>query len=148
MSVEKIGHDFDFELANMCSLFFPGEKLAQNDSPFHIRSIVGKDQHGPYAVCEIIWEGRRYDGRFDAPTASKRDLEYAVCKSFYQAAVKLTGHHPKWGILTGIRPAKLARQLLEQGLSEEQVIARFQQEYFASPAAAKLCLETDKRVRR
>lgn len=46
-----------------------------------------------------------------------------------------------WGILTGIRPAKLATQMLEEGKSDEEILRKFTQEYQAGEDKAKLALE-------
>jgi len=45
----------------------------------------------------------------------ERLCQRAVKLSFFHAAQDLTGRTPAWGALTGIRPAKLASELLEAG---------------------------------
>ena len=45
-----------------------------------------------------------------------------------------------WGSLTGIRPTKLARKLLDSGQDENQVINSLVNEYFVSPQKANLTL--------
>ena len=44
-----------------------------------------------------------------------RAKKVAAGKAFMIAAEKMTGFIPPWGILTGVRPAKVATDLLERG---------------------------------
>ena len=60
--------------------------------------------------------------------------------SFFEAARALTGVTPAWGALTGIRPAKLAAGLLEEGKSEEEADRILRDTYFVSESRRKLCL--------
>ena len=45
-----------------------------------------------------------------------------------------------WGILTGIRPAKIATKLLDEGMSESQVAEYFTNQYKTTYDKATLCL--------
>ena len=49
-----------------------------------------------------------------------------------------------WGILTGIRPAKIASKLLQEGKSDAEVITYFVNECETTEAKARLVLETAK----
>jgi len=49
-----------------------------------------------------------------------------------------------WGILNGIRPVKIAMKLLNGGMSDEEVVAHFKNEYNATEEKAKLALEIAK----
>lgn len=49
-----------------------------------------------------------------------------------------------WGILTGIRPVKIASKLIRDGLSEEEIIKYFVDEYKAAPDRARLALNLAK----
>ena len=49
-----------------------------------------------------------------------------------------------WGILTGIRPVKIASKLLREGLSEEEAVKYFINEYKAAPDRARLALDLAK----
>lgn len=44
---------------------------------------------------------------------------------------KKTGKHLPWGILIGIRPSKIAREMIESGLSKEEIIQAMVVEYMA-----------------
>lgn len=57
---------------------------------------------------------------------------------------KDTNENTPWGVLTGIRPAKLATGLIDNGYSDEQVIKHFTKEFKTSADKAKLALHCAK----
>ena len=50
-----------------------------------------------------------------------------------------TGHRPPWGLLTGIRPAKIAAKLFDTGLSETEARHRLKTYYLIEHSRAALC---------
>lgn len=66
----------------------------------------------------------------------KNDLK----RSLYRDLSQLTGMKPEWGILTGIRPVKLAGEMLEQGKSADQVRRILAEDYLLHPDKAKLII--------
>ena len=54
----------------------------------------------------------------------------------------LTGYRPEWGTLTGVRPAKLANEMMDSGLSEEETAEIFRRRYYVSDEKIGLVLET------
>ena len=55
-----------------------------------------------------------------------------------------TGQNPPWGALTGIRPSKMTRLLLEKGYSEESVINAMERNYLARRDKIALAVEVAK----
>ena len=64
----------------------------------------------------------------------------ALKASLYGLLSELTGRTLPWGNLTGIRPAKLASLMLEEGKSDSDIIRQFTDGYFASEGKASLAL--------
>lgn len=52
-------------------------------------------------------------------------------------------HHP-WGTLIGIRPSKIAWEMLNKGYEEEKIISYFNEIYLADREKASLCIEVAK----
>lgn len=67
---------------------------------------------------------------------------------FYQALSDHTGKKLPWGNLTGIRPAKIAMGMLEDGKTEEEIGTFLREAHFLSDAKADLCLEIAKREKK
>lgn len=64
-----------------------------------------------------------------------------VKREIYRFFEKETGEHPKWGILTGIRPVKLAGELYDSMKNREAVKEHLLKEYLMSSEKADLILD-------
>ena len=60
---------------------------------------------------------------------------------FFRAARAATGIAPPWGSLTGIRPAKVATELLEAGHTPEEAGQILEDTYFVTPQRRRLCMD-------
>ena len=66
----------------------------------------------------------------------KNDLKQLL----YALLSEETGKTLPWGTLTGIRPTKIAKQLLEQGQTEQEVAAYMEHTYLASKEKTELSI--------
>lgn len=89
----------------------------------------GGGSKDPTSACEGEYEFQ-YDG-------DKNKLK----RQIYRTLETLTGKSPKWGILTGIRPVKLAGELQRQLGSPLAAAEVLQQEYLVSREKTELVLE-------
>lgn len=64
----------------------------------------------------------------------------AVGRALFAAGKELLGHIPPWGILTGIRPAKIAGALLAEGKGVIKTKRILRDEYFLNPQKAALAV--------
>ena len=101
----------------------PSRRTCRRNSP----TTAGAPGTGRYAtsVTSIHYHGKTARGvsravLTDAPDEYERERlrQRALKLSFFKAARDITGVTPSWGALTGIRPGKLARAMLEQGKTE------------------------------
>lgn len=149
------GHTFGYEMSNLCFLFFPGEKVntlqrgeepAQNGEKEDLVVARLKRSRTRTGAFVTICRGgaRRRAVRYVSNGGDHyaKDCELALGRAFYDAASRLCGFYPPWGILTGIRPAKLVREKMDAGLTPEQVRRYFTEECLAQPEKAELCMET------
>lgn len=142
------GHDMEYETGNLCFLFFPGEKLekitaaqaAGTDNLVFTRLRRMKSRVRAFVL--IRRDGRSRAAVEYADPADGRQAESALGRAFYRAASRLCGFAPPWGILTGIRPAKLARELMAGGLTPAQTEAHLQARRLVTPQKARLCVRT------
>ena len=65
----------------------------------------------------------------------------------YQTLCQVTGRSLPWGSLTGIRPTKIAYQMLEQGKGREEITAYYRDKYFVSQEKANLSVDIAERER-
>ncbi len=64
----------------------------------------------------------------------------AVGRAMFAAGKELLGHIPPWGILTGVRPAKVAGALLHSGKGIIKTKRIMRDEYFLNPQKAALAV--------
>ena len=142
------GHDYRYAVEQSLLAFFPDERpVYEGEDPNAARVALSIKEKTAVAITELTVDGRTSRGEARTALAGAEDdyererlKQRAVKLSFFEAARTLTGATPAWGALTGIRPAKLAAGLLEEGKSEAETDAILRDTYFVSDSRRKLCL--------
>ena len=147
------GHEYKFAVEQIMITMFPDER------PEYVQSRKDLGENGATvslsrketfstATTTIQRNGHSYKGEGRIPNreyASKleedSDMTHLVKTSFYRAARLLTEVMPVWGSLTGIRPAKIATKLLEDGMEPEKAVKEMAQRYFVTPERGALCVQ-------
>ncbi|MFT9077475.1 coproporphyrinogen dehydrogenase HemZ [Ethanoligenens sp.] len=150
MKLYLLGQTMRYEAGNLCFLFFPGEKIeeetdlaAHGDFYAIMRFKRGKTQTHVLVLLGRAGKKSRAHATFSAEAKNPvKAGEHALGRAFLTAGEALCGFRPPWGILTGIRPVKLARELLASGLDERQAALHFTKDLWVSPQKATLCLHT------
>ena len=142
------GHDYRYAVEQSLLAFFPEERpVYEGEDPNTARVELSVAGGTASAVTELSVDGKTAQGTAQTDIspaadeyAEERLKQRAVKLSFFEAARALTGITPAWGALTGIRPAKLAAGLLEEGKSEAEADSILRDTYFVSESRRKLCL--------
>lgn len=132
----------------LAMLFYPGEKFPETDDPSDSRSAyvtVVEDESGVTANITVNDSTKSAFGNcrlnfVDVP--KEKAAQFACGGAFVDACCQLTGHTPPWGILTGVRPAKLAIELMNDGLSETDSLKYFTDIYRTTSIKAQLAVNT------
>lgn len=72
--------------------------------------------------------------------ANKRVLTEIIKLSIYDAILLFLDKAPEWGSLTGVRPAKLARGLMERGLTRPEAAVQFREKFGVSAERTALTM--------
>lgn len=146
MNLYVKNHNFHFELENLTRLFFPNEKITV------IRDF--SEPQPPYIYTEVsdkITISVNIGSFNKSETAVKKltddDNELVSAQLLYKLLCDFTGLTQPWGILTGVRPVKLLRQLAEES-SEEQAVKKFEKDFFVSNEKIALSRETEHNERK
>ena len=142
------GHDYRYAVEQSLLAFFPNERpVYEGEDPNTASVRLTVEGSAASAATELSVDGKTASGasQIDISAAAdgyerERLLQRAVKLSFFEAARSLTGVTPAWGALTGIRPAKLAAGLLEEGRTEAEADAVLRDTYFVSGSRRALCL--------
>ena len=143
-----IKHKFQYETNNLIRVFFPDEKISateeRNDEERYIITELCEKENGADATVILCISETEIKEKAFFSLSDKRDDDTA--DSFYERklAVMLfemlcreTSYLPPWGILTGVRPAKLMTNLSKK-LGEEKAIEYFTNELNVKEQKAQL----------
>lgn len=127
-----------YESINLTKAFFIGEKVVfEGDG--QITVTVRKSD-------EIITVTLADETRTETDSEPVRqseylcapDLDLALGRAYYRAGIRFCGRKPPWGILTGVRPAKLFMGLTAES-SQKQAERVFTDDYYVAEKKTRLC---------
>ena len=138
MILKVINHDFVYDMKNLCTVFFPWEKI-NDDGQDNITVITKADGNEYFVSCKLfdreVSKTHILSGSEDGAT------EMSVL--LYNVLSEITGFKPPWGILFGVRPAKLMHRFVDE-MGEEKARKYFIDEFLATAKKTDLALEVMK----
>lgn len=133
----------------LCMIFFPGTKFSEKeDEDASVPSLYlkysqtseGRDAYVKVTLNEKSAESQKhYDNRSDM--SADRQKKIVIGDAIVTACGELLGYRPSWGILVGVRPSKVATEMLSSGLSKTRVKKSLVSDYFVIPKKAALATE-------
>ncbi len=148
-----------YYVQTLSMIFFPGEHFGEksdidngDEKPsLYVRSEETEGVIQAYArvewqgkVCEANYSAEQIDGR-----THERTLKLAVGGAVLEAIGELMGYRPAWGMMIGVRPSKVASEMLNMGMSKTRVKKRLTTDYLVIPKKAALATDiavTEKRI--
>ena len=88
--------------------------------------------------------GKKVDIAEDMP---RPEVKNRLKQLLYQTLSEHTGKNLPWGTLTGIRPTKIPMTMLEEGRTEEEIMAYMKETYLLSDEKRNLAIQIAKRER-
>ena len=123
------------------------------------RSILTEADGQAQAKAIVCVDGTVRESESSASVEGLQSLDYKrtitelVKTTVYDAVVPALSEPPVWGSLTGVRPAKLARGLIERGMSRGEAAAYLREHFHVSPdrtaltiRAAATAMELDRAI--
>lgn len=142
---------FEYDIHSLVKAFFPREDVSvrvreefEEAARLRMSVILAED-----LVTAKVLE----DGTEKAQKSCRNDLndrketKTRMKRLIYRLLAAYTGQTLPWGTLTGIRPVKIAMQLLEQGWSDTETEAYMQDYYLAGREKAALSVRIANRER-
>ena len=141
MNLCLIGHNFRYELEKLLRIFMPFEKIEFFDTEVLGECYAVTEISGNTAKAKVSLFGETRESETELEDGSEKDKELKLALSLYNCLTSLSGYIPQWGILTGVRPAKLYSRLISSnGL--EKAEDWFKNTLMVSDKKIKLCRET------
>ena len=152
MKLNVSGNVNQYYVQTLCMIFFPGEKfsedqgaetdgeavpelsltLEENDDGVRVFAELSLDEK--FSSCEKI-----YPVRDDI--TQDRLKKIAVGDAILSVCGEVIGYRPSWGMLVGVRPSKVATEMLESGMSKTRVKKTLVSDYFVFPKKASPATE-------
>lgn len=153
MKLTVTGDINSFYVQTLCMIFFPGEKFTENqeiteDTP--VMSVhVENSETGSYAKAILTYQGKTAEAEktveFIPERTKQRTAKIAAGNVVLAVGSELLGYRPSWGMLTGVRPSKVAMEMLLNGNSKAKVRKILNNDYFVIPKKAALATDIARR---
>ena len=134
-----IDHPYHYEAENLCRVFYPFDKVTVQHEFMpsdENRTVYTAEENGEYIV-----HIEDADGKTERKAKVGAETEYGMVSLLFDAFCAHTDKMPRWGMLTGIHPIKLLRQLTEQH-GEAEAARLFREKYFVSNEKTALAVRT------
>lgn len=152
------GHDFRYEVEDIIRLYLGDEEIIYIEKMppedyrgiFVLSRIVMNENGELVAGSEIYADGRKWVGKYTGAIETEcssndidqyeyqKRLKREVKRAIYIAFTEFTGTKMPWGMLTGIRPAKIVHEMLEDGRNEAEIQGKLTTYYMIAENKASL----------
>ena len=138
-----------YYVQTLCMVFFPGSTFGENEVPGYgvpevTVNVYKEDDGSDTAFVSMKLNDRTCEATetvgVDEDITISEHSHVAVGRAIFAAGKELLGHIPPWWILTGVRPAKIAGNLLSEGRGVLKTKKILRDEYFLSHQKAALAV--------
>ncbi len=138
-----------YYVQTLCMVFFPGSTFGEKETPKEGIPEISVSVYPDGEELVTAYVSIKLNDRVCEATETvslKEEINIAthsaiaVGRAIFAAGKELLGHIPPWGILTGIRPAKVAGSLLHNGKGIVRAKRILRDEYFLNPQKAALAV--------
>ena len=138
-----------YYVETLCLVFFPGSTFGESEQPAEgipeIEVNVYDDAEDSVTAYVSIKLNDKISEATETVSLSEEIViadhkSIAVGRAMFSAGKDMLGHIPPWGILTGVRPAKIAAGLLMNGKGMIKSKRILRDEYFLNPQKAALAV--------
>ncbi len=139
-----VNHPFRYEIEKLVRIFLPFEKIEYYDSREIGDFCLVTEFDNSNAKATLYWYNKTFESVKNVQDINKnpeKDKELFLALAVYDCFTAATGYFPDWGILTGIRPAKLLSRLKRE-LGEDNAYRYFSEYLKVNPKKLSLCVET------
>lgn len=146
-----------YYVQTLAMIFFPGEHFGdkeqeREDAPSLFLKTT-ESEGEIFAYAEACVNGTTAKCEYASPKVDyrthERTLKLAVGGAVLGALSELVKYRPSWGMLIGVRPSKVATELLNSGLPKTKVKKILSNDYMVIPKKAALATDiavTEKRI--
>ena len=146
-----------YYVQTLAMIFFPGEHFGQkeqeDENGAELTVKTEQTEEGIRAFAHIALgeehNSAEYFAERTVDRTEERTLKLAVGGAVLAAIGELVSYRPAWGMMIGVRPSKVATEMLNAGISKTRVKKILTNDYLVIPKKAALATEiavTEKRI--
>lgn len=144
MNLNIIDHPFHYEIEKLSRIFFPDDVTVyqeKNESGNYVTTERIKAENGDIIKVKAVFSSdvREHECFVERCDRFDNACEKKMAQLLFRALSEITGYTPPWGILTGVRPAKLMQKHISQN-GEQAALDYFRNELFVSEEKSELAM--------
>lgn len=142
-----------YYVQTLCMIFFPGAKFPENEEITPETPVLwltlSCDEQQATATAKLQLGERTAETTKESPfregVTVERTKKLAIGAAVIAAGSELMRYKPSWGMLVGVRPSKVAMEMLNHGMSKTRVKKTLSSDYFVTPKKAGLAVDVAKK---
>lgn len=144
------GHELQNDVQTMIQVFLPNGRYARREAPTAEGLSIASRMEKGIASAMLYRNGEKaaeWAAEYAEDGLEEKERKRIVKRTLYELLRQETGYTPRWGLLTGVRPAKIISGLLAEGRSDAECMAFLTGKYLVAESKARLALEVAKAER-
>ena len=141
------GHELQNDVQTMIQVFLTNRHYTRTEEVTDAEITVKSEFKKGIASAMLYRRGEKvseWSMEYDEAATTEKDQKLIIKRTIYELLMAETGIRPQWGLLTGVRPAKLISIMLEEGKSDEECMKVFVEDYLVMEHKAELALKVAK----
>lgn len=136
------GHSYKDDVVSSLMLFYPNDKYVLSEQVSNDGITVLTDMTDEGCLCVVYYNGEEKSRFFaEAESTSIREQKRVLGLSINKAVNSILALPMPWGILTGVRPAKLVSELWAEGIKTDEIRSIFKNKYSVSDQKLELMIQ-------
>ena len=141
------GHELQNDVQTMIQVFLANRHYTCTEEVTDAEITVKSELKKGIASAMLYRRGEKvseWSMEYDETALTDKEQKRIIKRTIYELLMKETGIRPQWGLLTGVRPAKLVSIMLEEGKSDTECMAFLTEDYLVMEHKAELAVKVAK----
>ncbi|MDO4531536.1 MAG: coproporphyrinogen dehydrogenase HemZ [Bacillota bacterium] len=141
------GHELQNDVQTMIQVFLANRHYTRTEEVTEAEITVKSEMKKGIASAMLYRRGAEisvWSMEYDEASLTEKEQKRIVKRTIYELLIQETGIRPQWGLLTGVRPAKLVSIMLEEGKSDAECMRFLTEDYLVMPHKAELAVKVAK----
>lgn len=141
------GHELQNDVQTMIQVFLANRHYIRTEQVTDAEITVKSEMKKGIASAMLYRRGEEvsmWSMTYDETMLTEKEQKRIIKRTIYELLQAETGIRPQWGLLTGVRPAKLVSLLLEDGKSDADCMRFLTEDYLVMEHKARLALKVAK----